>query len=318
MNIYRHSQCGRNFEYLGEDPHLASTMIEKYVIGLQNTGVAATLKHFAANSSDYFRRKSNSIVDERTLHEIYLPAFKAGIDAGAMAVMTSYNLINGEWCSQNINMIKNLLREKLGFEWLVMTDWWAIENSVKAIKSGLDLEMPAFDVLSSAKDLIEKGVVEESDINRMVLSILKTCLAMGFYNNNFKNNNLIPSIFSHEKTALEIAEQGIVLLKNRENILPLVSDKTILLTGKFVEETAQIYIHDIQSTVERPEKELKAYKKVFLHSGEKTNVQIELKDKDFSFWDESKQDWFLEPGDFTLLIGSSSRDIHLSQNITIM
>jgi beta-glucosidase len=95
MNNYRHSQCGRNFEYFGEDPFLASRMIEKYVKGVQSTGTVATLKHFAANNTEYFRRKSNSIIDERTLHEINLPAFKAGIDAGATAVMTSYNLING-------------------------------------------------------------------------------------------------------------------------------------------------------------------------------------------------------------------------------
>jgi beta-glucosidase len=92
MNMYRISQCGRNFEYFGEDPYLAGLMIYHYVIGLQNTGTIATLKHFLANNSDFFRRRSNSIVDERALHEIYSGAFKAGIDAGAMAVMTSYNL----------------------------------------------------------------------------------------------------------------------------------------------------------------------------------------------------------------------------------
>ena len=92
MNIYRISQCGRNFEYFGEDPYLAASMIENYVTGLQSTGTIATLKHFVANNTDFFRRKSNSVVDERSLHEIYTRAFKAGIDAGAMAVMTSYNL----------------------------------------------------------------------------------------------------------------------------------------------------------------------------------------------------------------------------------
>jgi len=92
MNIYRQSQCGRNFEYFGEDPYLAARMIENYVQGVQSTGTVATLKHFLANNTEYYRKKSNSVVDERTLHEIYMPAFKAGIEAGAKAVMTSYNL----------------------------------------------------------------------------------------------------------------------------------------------------------------------------------------------------------------------------------
>jgi len=105
MNEYRQSQCGRNFEYFGEDPFLRSRMIEEYVMGVQSTGTVATLKHFAANNTDYYRRRSNSVIDERALHEIYLPPFKAGVDAGAKAVMTSYNLLNGEWCGQSKTVI---------------------------------------------------------------------------------------------------------------------------------------------------------------------------------------------------------------------
>ena len=108
MNIYRQSQCGRNFEYFGEDPFLAGTMIYNFVKGVQSTGTVATLKHFVGNNTDYYRRKSNSIIDERTLHEIYTYAFKCGIDAGAKAVMTSYNQLNGEWCGQSEYVIKNL------------------------------------------------------------------------------------------------------------------------------------------------------------------------------------------------------------------
>ncbi|MDA3849717.1 MAG: hypothetical protein PF447_00425, partial [Spirochaetaceae bacterium] len=159
MNIYRHSQCGRNFEYLGEDPYLISRIIENYVTGLQSTGVAATLKHFLANNTDYYRRKSNSLLGDRALHEIYLPAFKAGIEAGAMAVMTSYNQFRGKWCSQSNEVINGLLREQLGFDWLVMTDWWAIDNALEAIKSGLNLEMPARKVLLQIEELMEQGKV---------------------------------------------------------------------------------------------------------------------------------------------------------------
>ena len=116
MNLYRISQNGRNFEYFGEDPYLASRMIENYVLGLESTGTIATLKHFIANNSDYRRRTSNSVVGERALHEIYMPAFEAGINAGAMAVMTSYNQVNGEYSAQSKYVIGKLLRKEVGFK----------------------------------------------------------------------------------------------------------------------------------------------------------------------------------------------------------
>ncbi|MCP3896198.1 MAG: glycoside hydrolase family 3 protein, partial [Bacteroides sp.] len=142
MNLYRVSQNGRNFEYFGEDPYLAARMIENYVVGMQNTGTISTLKHFIANNTDHKRRTSNSVVDKRTLHEIYMPAFEAGVNAGAMAVMTSYNLVNGEWAGQSKEVITGLLRGDLGFKWLVMSDWWSVWDAEKVIKSGLDLDMP--------------------------------------------------------------------------------------------------------------------------------------------------------------------------------
>lgn len=178
MNLYRIFQCGRNFKYFGKDHFLAAVMIENYVKGLQSTGTVATLKHFVANNTDFFRRKSNSIIDERTLHEVYTFAFKAGIDADAKAVMTAYNLVNGEWCGQSEYVISNLLREQLGFKWLVMTDWWSVDDGVKVAKSGQDLEMPYTIALEKGKQLLQEDKIQESDINRMVKSILTTCYAM--------------------------------------------------------------------------------------------------------------------------------------------
>lgn len=236
MNIYRQSQCGRNFEYFGEDPYLAARMIENYVVGLQNTGTIATLKHFVANNTDYFRRKSNSIVDERTLHEIYLPAFKAGIDAGAMAVMTAYNLVNGEWCGQSEYVITELLREQLGFNWLVMTDWWSVYDGVKTIKSGQDLEMPYREATENAAGLIERGLVEEADIDRMVTNILKTLYAMKAFGR--EKDNDFNKWDEHEAIALQTAREGIVLLRNENNILPVDSGKSILLTGDYADKVA--------------------------------------------------------------------------------
>jgi len=239
MNLYRISQCGRNFEYFGEDPYLAGKIIANYVTGLQTTGTIATLKHFVANNSDYFRRKSNSIVDERTLLELYTNAFKSGIDAGAMAVMTSYNLLNGEWCGQSKYVIDTLLRQMLGFKWLVMTDWWSVYDGEKVIKSGQDLEMPYSIATKNAKELVENKKVTEQDINRMAKSILTTLYAMQSFNRK-PDTTLFGKFEEHEQIALQTAREGIVLLRNENNLLPLNRDvKNILLTGEYLDEIAQ-------------------------------------------------------------------------------
>ena len=252
MNIYRISQCGRNFEYFGEDPFLASRMIENYVAGVQSTGTIATLKHFLCNNTDYHRRRSNSIVDERTLHEIYLPAFKAGIDAGAMAVMTSYNQLNGEWCGQSEYVIKQLLRESLGFKGLVMTDWWSVYDPVKVIKSGQDLEMPGqgmpkleylgdIYIKGNASKLLNEGKITGDDINRMAKSILRTEIEMGFLEKPATNEFFNDNFPEHENIALQTAREGIVLLRDERNILPVknTEGKKLILTGEYVYKIAK-------------------------------------------------------------------------------
>ena len=238
MNIYRISQCGRNFEYFGEDPFLASRMIEKYVKGVQSTGTVATLKHFVANNTDYYRRRSNSVVDERALNEIYLPAFKAGVDAGAKAVMTAYNLLNGEWCGQSENVINNILREQLGFKWMVMTDWWSVDDGEELAKSGQDLEMPFAIALKDAKELIDNGKVKVEDINRMAKSILRVYFAMKL-NGRKKEPNYEKLFKDHELVALQTAREGMILLKNDGDILPIKKEvANILITGDYVETLA--------------------------------------------------------------------------------
>jgi beta-glucosidase len=238
MNNYRHSQCGRNFEYFGEDPFLRARMIEEYVKGVQSTGTVATLKHFVANNTEFFRRRSNSIVDERTLHEIYLPPFKAGIDAGAKAIMTSYNLLNGEWCGQSETVINNILRKQLGFKWLVMTDWWSVYDGAKLAASGQDLEMPHAVALNDVQKLMSGGKVRVVDIDRMAKSILRAYFAMKL-NDRKKEPAFYDNFENHELIALQTAREGIVLLKNDHDILPLKRDvKTILLTGEYVDKLA--------------------------------------------------------------------------------
>lgn len=238
MNIYRNSQNGRNFEYMGEDPYLAGKMIEQYVVGVQNTGVMATLKHFVANNTDYRRRASNTVVSERALHEIYMPAFKSGVDAGVMAVMTSYNQVNGEWAGQSDYVINYLLRDQLGFNNLVMTDWWSVNDPKKLVESGQDLEMPGGESMGNLKELVQTGEVAEKDIDRMVTSIIKSLAQMGYLDRPIKDTKYLEYFDEHVQVALNTAREGIVLLRNENNLLPLAegSSKNILITGMFVTE----------------------------------------------------------------------------------
>ncbi len=251
INIYRVSQNGRNFEYLGEDPYLISRIVENYVVGMQSTGTIATLKHFIANNTDYKRRTSNSVVDNRTLHEIYLPGFIAGINAGAMAIMTSYNLINGEYAVQSKELITDLLRDKLGYKWLVMSDWWSVWDAKKAIESGLDLDMPGeprdeypdytkkpeYFVRYAAKSLIDEGKISEAQIDLMVTRILTTQIAMGLTERPILDTSYLDHYSAHEEVALQTGRESIVLLENN-GVLPILpSDKiSILLTGKYADE----------------------------------------------------------------------------------
>ena len=256
FNLYRIAQCGRNFEYFGEDPFLISRMVERYVKGVQSTGTIATLKHFVANNTDYFRRKSNSIVDERTLREIYLPAFKAGIDAGAMAVMTSYNLLNGEWTGQCKKTINELVRNSLGFRWLVMTDWWSVYDGKKVVESGQDLEMPASLATLGIEEKIQSGEIQEADLDRMVKSILTTLKAMELFDKK-PQPELIHKYPEHENIALNTAREGAVLLRNYNQTLPLDKNSAdeILLLGNYIHKKA----------VGGGSSEVKGYNQITLH-----------------------------------------------------
>ena len=220
MDSYRLSVGGRNFEYLGEDPFLASRVVESYVRALQARGPAATLKHFIGNETEFYRHGSNSIIDERALHEIYLPPFKAGVDAGAWAVMTSYNLVNGEWAGQNSTVVNGLLRGQLGFQWLVMTDWTSVWDGVKFAASGNDLEKPAGFALRRDREKL----LGSPKIDRMALSILKTCIAAGFYEagDNFAKPELMPRWAERAAVARTVNDHAITLLQNN-GILPLAA-----------------------------------------------------------------------------------------------
>lgn len=244
MNIYRTAQCGRNFEYLGEDPYLAGEMVYNYVIGMQSTGTMACLKHFLANNTEFYRKHSNSIVDERAIMEIYTPAFVRGIEADAGSVMTAYNQLNGEWTGQSKYVITDLLRNTFGFKGLIMTDWNSVYDWKNIVFSGQNVEMPGDDMWYAQSPLIEelvkRGEVKESDLDKMILPTIATCIRFNLYE-RFKNgqpveDDLESLLSEHQKVVYQTAAEGTVLLKNN-GILPLnkrsLAGKRVLLVGKW-------------------------------------------------------------------------------------
>src|SRR5882672_775007 len=184
MNIYRAPMNGRNFEYYGEDPYLASRMAVSVVRGIQSQDVIATVKHFAANNMEYGRLDHSSEVDERPLREIYLPAFEASVkEAKAGAVMDAYNLVNGTYMTQN-NILNNVvLKKEWGFDGILMSDWGATHDGIAAANAGLDLEMPsaAFMNKHTLIPAIQSGQVPLAAIDDKVRRILRKAIQFHFY-----------------------------------------------------------------------------------------------------------------------------------------
>ncbi|MEI6647501.1 MAG: glycoside hydrolase family 3 C-terminal domain-containing protein, partial [bacterium] len=233
MNLYRVSAGGRNFEYMGEDPVLTGNLVENYVRGLQSAGTGATLKHFIANEIEFHRRGSNSQMDERTLHEVYMEPFRKGVEAGAFAVMTSYNQLNGEWAGQSRFVNTDLLRDTLGFRGISMTDWISTYDGVKLAQSGTDLEMPGGGALKKDRE----KVFGTPDIDRMARRIVAACIFAGFYERPQRDERVEKKRPEWEQTATRVNEEGIVLLKN-SGALPLArqqAGKKILVAGNFAQ-----------------------------------------------------------------------------------
>lgn len=235
VNIYRSPLCGRNFEYMGEDPYLAARAAVNYIKGVQSQGVMATIKHFALNNQEYDRHHVSSDVDERTINEIYFPTFRAAVtEAKVGSVMTSYNLINGVHAAENPWLIRTNLKEAWGFQGFVMSDWTSTYTTLGCIRGGLDLEMPqAFQMNAEAiKPLIEAGIVEESEIDEKVQNILQALIAFGFLDRPQLDKNISEDNEYSRKIAYKLSCESAVLLKNT-GALPLKSGKknTIVLMG---------------------------------------------------------------------------------------
>lgn len=237
VNIYRAPMCGRNFEYMGEDPHLTSRTAVGYIKGVQDQGVMATVKHFVANNSEYDRNNISNDIDERTLNEIYFPAYKAAVqEAEVGAVMTSYNLLNGIYTTEDPWLLKEVLRKQWGFKGLVMSDWGSTHYCVPAAKNGLDLEMAGGEKMNP-KDMayyLRTGDVTIDMVDEKVRHILRVLIAFGFKDGTQADKNIPLDDPASVETALNVAREGIVLLKNEKNILPLNTKKVknIIVTGK--------------------------------------------------------------------------------------
>lgn len=224
INIYRLPLNGRNFEYFGEDPYLAGQIAAHYIMGVQNEGVVATVKHFAMNNSEYDRHNVNSVVDERTMREIYLPAFEAAVKEGHVgAVMDSYNLINGVHATQNDFLNNEVLKKEWGFRGILMSDWGATYDGVADANAGLDLEMP-FPRFMNPQTLlpaIQDGKVSQATIDDKVRRILRVALEFGFLDRDQTDLDIPLYSQASRATALQSAEESAVLLKNEGAILPL-------------------------------------------------------------------------------------------------
>ncbi|HPR33029.1 MAG TPA: glycoside hydrolase family 3 C-terminal domain-containing protein, partial [Prolixibacteraceae bacterium] len=224
MNIHRAPFCGRNFEYLGEDPFLAGKMAAAYTRGMQDEGVIATAKHYAANYQDFNRHRVSSDMDERTLHEIYLPAFKTCVSEGKVAtVMTSYNLINGIHASEHDYLDNQILKGKWGFDGFIMSDWVSTYDGVACARGGLDLEMPSGKYMhpDTLIPAIERGEIDEALIDEKIRRILNVYKRFGLLKNANIAEGYTPDSQWVRGVALDAARGGTVLLKNEAGFLPL-------------------------------------------------------------------------------------------------
>ncbi len=234
LNMKRNPRCGRNFEYFSEDPYLAGKMAASYVRGIQKNGVSACIKHFAANNQEERRMVLDSVIDERTLREIYLTGFEIAVKEGKpRAIMSSYNKLNGEFTNENKHLLKEILRDGWGFNGVVVTDWAGCNSRVEGAKAGNELEMPgckygAADLVKAVNDgLLDESVLDEN-IDRLLDLVLDTDKAVKAAPEEF-------DIEEHHDFARKCAEESIVLLRNENGALPLNSTEKVVLVGEFAD-----------------------------------------------------------------------------------
>ena len=229
VNIIRSPLCGRNFEYMSEDPYLVAQMTTAYIQGLQSRDVAACVKHYIANNQETDRATVDVNMSDRALHEIYLPAFKAAVqEAGTYSIMTAYNKFRGFWCAENPYLLDSLMRQELGFDGIFVSDWNGTHSTLASARAGLDLEMPSSHGYNTKRLLraYEKGEITEDEIDR---SEQRICSLV----NKFKDQKPIKIDYeTHHELVREIARHSIVMLKN-DDVLPFANNEKIAVIGEF-------------------------------------------------------------------------------------
>ena len=233
LNMKRNPLCGRSFEYFSEDPYLAGKLAAGYIRGIQSKGVAACPKHFAVNSQETRRMASDSIVDERTLREIYLTGFEIAVKEGhPRSIMSSYNLVNGTYANENKHLLMEILRGEWGFDGAVITDWGGSNDHALGVKNGSTLEMPApgGDSVRELLAAVESGKISESDIDARLSELLPlvfdTKAALDAAPREF-------DAAAHHALARRAAEESLVLLKNEGSLLPLAAGSKVAVIGDF-------------------------------------------------------------------------------------
>ncbi len=237
LNMKRSPLCGRNFEYFAEDPYLAGKMAAGYIRGIQENGVSACPKHFAANNTELRRQASDSVVDERTLREIYLTGFEIAVkEAKPKSIMSSYNMINEVYANENEHLLQEILRDEWGFDGFVVSDWGAGNNYVEGVKAGSHLEMPTTGG-DSAQQLIKAvkaGEISEEIVNRRAEELLKVVFPVRKACDAYKGKSFDAD--AHHAMAQKASEESIVLLKNDGGILPLKEGAKVAVIGEFAQK----------------------------------------------------------------------------------
>ena len=248
LNIKRSPLCGRNFEYFSEDPYLAGKMAASYIKGIQSYGIAACPKHFAANSQELRRMAMNSVVDERTLRETYLTGFEIAVKEGkAKSIMSSYNEVNGVYANENKHLLQEILVDEWGFDGYVVSDWGASNDHALGVKHGSHLEMPGTKKTGQKEILkgIAEGALTEAELDQRLDELLDVILTTHEGANKAKKtygigeSNMSRQAYdveAHHKLARKVAEEGIVLLKNKGNILPLAEESKVVVMGDFAKK----------------------------------------------------------------------------------
>lgn len=234
LNIKRSPLCGRNFEYFSEDPYHAGKMAAAYVRGIQSRGISACPKHFAVNSQELRRMANDSVVDERTLREIYLTGFEMAVKEGkAKSIMSSYNQVNGVYANENAHLLQEILVDEWGFDGFVVSDWGASNDHALGVKNGSHLEMPGTCKTGMKEILkgIEKGKLTEEELDQRLDELLDVILETHPATEKAKGTHY--DVEAHHALARRAAEESIVLLQNKDNLLPLQDGTKVLVVGDF-------------------------------------------------------------------------------------